>query len=564
MTALANKWWLKYYPPGVPHEVDVNTFDTLNELAALAFKEHSERPMVSCIGNTMRFADVNAHADALAAWLQSLGLGKGTRVALMMPNLQQYTVAILAVLRAGCVVVNVNPLYTPRELEHQLTDSGAEVIIILDQFAHTLESVVARTNVKHVVITGAGDFLGFPKAQITRFVMRHVKKLVPAYHLPQAVAFMAALAAGRTRLFAPVTVTRDDIAFLQYTGGTTGVSKGAILTHGNMVSQILISAAWLTPALNDTRKGAVPESLVVICALPMYHIYSLVACMWLSVRVGGHNILIPNPRDLPGMVATMRKHPFHIFPAVNTMFNGLLNDAAFRTLDFSALRISNGGGAAVLRAVAEDWIGLTKSPIVEGYGLTETCAGATCNEVLNDTYTGDVGMPLPSTEIVIRDDYDSEVPLGQPGEICIRGPQVMTGYWHRDDETAKVMAKDGFLKTGDIGVMLPNGHVKIVDRKKDMILVSGFNVYPNEIEDVVAKCPGILECAAIGIPDDKTGEAVRLVVVKKDPALTIETIEAYCQKNLTGYKRPKSIVFKEALPKSAVGKILRRELRDAR
>lgn len=561
MTSQTRRWWLKYYPPNVPHEVDVTRIATLNDLIDAAFAKYSTRPMATCLGKTMTFAEVDTLSRDFAAWLQSTGLKPGARVALMMPNLQQYTIAILAVLRAGYVVVNVNPLYTPRELEHQLVDSDAEAIVILDQFAKTLETVIANTAVKHVVTTGVGDFLGFPKAQLTRLVMRYVKKALPDFSLPGALRFNDVLSLGREHSFTRPTVVRDDIAFLQYTGGTTGISKGAMLTHANIISQVLISEAWLNPALSDPRKGAPPEIFTVICALPMYHIYSLAACLWLGMHVGGHNILIPNPRDVDGMVKTIGKYRFHLLPAVNTMFNALLNHASFRQLDFSELRISNGGGSAVQRAVAEGWMSLTHTPIVEGYGLTETCAGATCNEVLNDTYTGDVGLPLPNIDIAIRDDYDSEVPLGQPGEICIRGPQVMKGYWKRDDETAKVMASDGYFKSGDIGIMLPNGHVKIVDRKKDMILVSGFNVYPNEIEDVVASCPGVLECAAIGIPDEKSGEAVRLVIVKKDPALTEETVMAYCRKNLTAYKCPKSVVFRDAMPKSAVGKILRRELR---
>jgi long-chain acyl-CoA synthetase len=512
---------------------------------------------------TLSFGDLDRLSRDLGAWLQGRGLARGARIALMMPNLLQYPVAIMAVLRAGYVVVNVNPLYTPRELEHQLIDSGSEAIIILENFATTLEVVIPRTQVRHVVMASVGDLLGPIKGMITNFVVRQVKKAVPPYSLHGSVTFNAALAAGRKLPLDKPLLGGEDVAFLQYTGGTTGVSKGAVLVHANIIANVLVSEAWLKPALDDRSKGPPPDPLVIVCALPMYHIFSLVSCFWLAVRMGGKNILIPNPRDLDNMVKTLSRHPFNVMPAVNTLFNSLVNHVDFRKLDFRALRVSNGGGMAVQRAVAEKWLNLTRTPIVEGYGLTETSSGVTCNEVLNCEFSADVGMPMPSVEISIRDDAGAEVAIGAPGEICIRGPQVMRGYWQRPRESTEAFTSDGYFKSGDIGILLANGHLKIVDRKKDMILVSGFNVFPNEIEDVVASCPGVMECAAIGVPDEKTGEAVKLFVVKKNAAdLNEAQLMAYCHKNLTAYKCPKQIVFRDSLPKSNVGKILRRELRD--
>ena len=557
-----NKWWLDHYPAGVPHDINLQQYTSLVQMAEESFAKYADRAMYTCLDKTMTFGEINELSRAFGAWLQSIGLQKGARVALMMPNLLQYPVAIIGVLRAGCVVVNVNPLYTPRELEHQLHDSGAEAIVILENFATTLQAVIAKTKIRHVVVASVGDLLGFPKGFMTNFVVRNVKKAVPPFSLPDAIPFNDTISRGRAAPLGTPVLGPEDIAFLQYTGGTTGVSKGAVLVHENIVGNCLISEAWLHPAIVDTSKGPPPDPMVLVCALPLYHIFALVTCMWLAIKVGGHNVLIPNPRDLDGMVETLRKHRFNMLPAVNTMFNGLVNHAQFRSLDFSNLRVSNGGGMAVQRAVAEKWLNLTGTPIVEGYGLTETSSGATCNPVMSTEFTGDVGMPMPGTEISIRDDNEQHVSNGEPGEICIRGPQVMRGYWQRPEESAKSFTKDGFFKSGDIGIMLANGHVKIVDRKKDMILVSGFNVYPNEIEDVVASCEGVLECAAIGVPDEKTGEAVKLFVVKKDPALTEETVRAYCRDNLTGYKNPKFVVFRDSLPKTNVGKILRRELRD--
>ena len=559
---LEPKWWLKHYPAGVAHDIDLSLYSSLPGMAEESFAKYRDQAAYTCMDKTLTFGEVDELSLALGAWFQSKGLQKGARIALMMPNILQYPVAILAVLRAGYVVVNVNPLYTPRELEHQLNDSGSEIIVILENFATTLEAVLPKTKIKHVVLASVGDLLGFPKGMITNFVVRRVKKAVPKFSMHGSVWFNDVLSAGRSLQLSKPVLGPEDIAFLQYTGGTTGVSKGAVLVHSNIYGNALVSEAWLQPGLNDPRKGPANGPMVIICALPMYHIFSLVSCMWLAIKTGGHNILIPNPRDLDGMIKTISKYKFSVLPAVNTMFNSLVNHPGFASVDFSALRISNGGGMAVQRAVSDKWLSITHTPIVEGYGLTETSSGATCNEVLNTAYNGDVGMPMPGTDISIRDDAEGEVALGQPGEICIRGPQVMRGYWQRPDETAKVMTRDGYFKSGDIGIMLPNGHVKIVDRKKDMILVSGFNVYPNEIEDVVASCPGVMECAAIGVPDDKSGEAVKLFVVKKDPALTEAIIMDFCRKNLTGYKCPKNIVFRDSLPKSNVGKILRRELLD--
>ena len=556
------KWWLKHYPPGVAHEIDLTRYTSLVQMAEETFEKHGDRAAYTCMDKTLSFNDVDLLSQAFGAWLQSKGLKRGDRVALMMPNVLQYPVAIVAVLRAGFVVVNVNPLYTPRELEHQLIDSGAQAIVILENFATTLEKVIAKTQLKHVVIASVGDLLGFPKGMITNYVVRSVKKAVPRYQLPDATKFNDALDDGRSLPLSRPQLGPEDIAFLQYTGGTTGVSKGAVLVHANIFGNALVTEAWLQPALDDTSRGPRPDPIVVVCALPMYHIFCLVSCMWLALKTGGHCVLIPNPRDADSMIKALSKHKFNVMPAVNTLFNSLVNHQNFQRLDFSALRISNGGGMAVQRVVADSWLKLTGCPIVEGYGLTETSSGATCNEISNTNYSGDVGMPMPSTEVSIRDDKGDEVGLGEPGEICLRGPQVMRGYWQRPEATAEVMTPDGFFKSGDIGVMLANGHVKIVDRKKDMILVSGFNVYPNEIEDVVASCPGVMECAAIGVPDEKTGEAVKLFVVKKDPALTTEQVAAHCRQELTAYKNPKVIVFRDALPKSNVGKILRRELRD--
>ena len=555
--------WLQHYPPGVPHDVDITQYSSLVELIEHGLRQHAQRNAYAYMDRCFTFGEIDRYSAAFGAWLQSRGLARGTRVAIMMPNVVQYPIALAGVLRAGHVVVNVNPLYTPRELEHQLRDSGAEAIVILENFAGTLQQVIARTAVKHVVVASLGEMLGFPKSAIVNFAVRRVKKLVPPYALPGHFKFTETLDAGARRGLEPVTMTRDDTAFLQYTGGTTGISKGATLTHGNLVANVLQMEAWLTPALADTSRGPVPEQFVYICALPLYHVFALVVNCLFGLRIGTLNVLIPNPRDITGFVKEMAKYKFNVLPGVNTLYNALLENEEFRKLDFSSLRVANGGGMAVQKATSERWLKLTGVPIIEGYGLSETSPVATCNPILNREYNGTIGVPFPSTEITILDDAGQPVPLGQPGEIAIRGPQVMAGYWNRPDETAKVMTPDGFFKSGDVGIMDERGYIRIVDRKKDMILVSGFNVYPNEIEQVITTHPGVVECAAVGVPDEKSGEAVKVFVVRKDPALTVEQLMEFCKENFTGYKKPKFIEFRDELPKTNVGKILRRELRDA-
>ncbi len=557
-----DRFWLKNYPKGVPAEVDWTRYSSLVQLLDEAFANYRHRDAYVCMGRTMTFGELDDLSRAFAAWLQSRGLVKGDRVAIMMPNLLQYPIALAGVLRAGLVVVNVNPLYTPRELEHQLRDSGAKAMVVLENVATTLAQVIARTQVEHVVLAAVGDMLGLAKGTVVNFVVRHVKKMVPEFSLPDAKRFNAALAEGSRAPFAPVEVGPEDIAFLQYTGGTTGVSKGATLVHRNLIANLLQMEAWLQPALADPRKGPPPAQLNFVCALPLYHIFAMTVCCLLGLRTGGFNILIPNPRDVPALVKEVRPYRMHLLPAVNTLYNLLANHAEFRTLDFSELRVSAGGGMAVQGAVAEQWLALTGCPICEGYGLSETSPSVVSNPTDTDRFTGTIGLPLPSTEIAILDDAGAPVPLGERGEIAIRGPQVMVGYWQHPDETAKVMTPDGFFKSGDVGVMDENGYVKIVDRKKDMILVSGFNVYPNEVEDVVAGCPGVLECAAIGVPDPNSNEAVKVFVVRKDPGLTERAVIDYAARHLAGYKKPKHVEFRAELPKTNVGKILRRELRD--
>jgi long-chain acyl-CoA synthetase len=553
-----SKPWLKHYPPGVPAEIGRPPYASLLEVIDEAHAQFADRPAYRSMGKSMTFREVDRLATAMASWLQGKGLAKGARVAIMMPNVLQYPVALAGALRAGCTVVNVNPLYTPRELEHQLKDSGAEAIIILENFAHTLEQVIARTPVKHVVVASMGDLLGSAKGAIVNLVVRRVRKMVPAWSLPQHTTFKRAVAQGMNRPLQPVSVGPDDVAFLQYTGGTTGVSKGATLLHRNLVANIAQVDSWVKPALtNDT-----PPQLVFVCALPLYHIFALNFCYFIGMRLGAMNLLIANPRDLPGFIKELKATKVHVFPAVNTLFNGLLNHPDFASVDMTGLKLAIGGGMAVQKAVADKWVARTGVPIIEGYGLSETSPTATCNTSLIKDWTGTIGLPMPSTDIAIRDDDGRDVPIGQPGEICIRGPQVMAGYWNRPDETAKVMTPDGFFKSGDIGIMDANGFTRIVDRKKDMVLVSGFNVYPNEVEDVVASHPGVLEVACIGIPDEHSGEAVKIFVVKKDPNLTEGDLRAYCEQNLTGYKRPRQIEFRKDLPKTNVGKILRRELRE--
>ncbi|WP_398475094.1 long-chain fatty acid--CoA ligase [Tardiphaga sp.] len=550
--------WLKHYPAGVPADIDTAQYPSLVALLEESFAKFRDRKAFICMDKSITYGELDEHSVALGAYLQSKGMAKGARVALMMPNVLNYPVATCAVLRAGYAAVNVNPLYTPRELEHQLKDSGAEAIIVLENFASVVQQVIAKTQVKHVIVASMGDMLGF-KGMIVNLVVRRVKKMVPAFSLPGAVAFNDAVSAGRSMKLSKPTLGPDDVAFLQYTGGTTGVSKGATLLHRNIIANMLQNDAWLQPAI---RKPPHVDQLFIVCALPLYHIFALTACFLLAVRAGGVNLLIPNPRDMPGFIKELKKYQVNSFPAVNTLYNGLLNSPGFDEVDFSKLKISNGGGMAVQKAVAEKWQKMTGCLVAEGYGLSETSPTLTCNPADIDQFTGTIGLPVSSTYISIRDDDGNAVPLGEPGEICAKGPQVMIGYWNRPDETAKVMTADGYFRTGDIGIMDADGFTKIIDRKKDMVLVSGFNVYPNEVEDVIASHPGVMECAVIGVADAKTTEAVKAFVVKKDPKLTAEELIKFCGTQLTNYKVPKQIEFRDALPKTNVGKILRRELRD--
>jgi len=548
--------WLKSYPAGVPAEISVPS-GSIGELLADACKQNAGKTAFICMGKSISYSELERQSAAFGAWLQSRGLAKGARVAIMMPNVLQYPVAMMGILRAGYTVVNVNPLYTPRELEHQLKDSGAKAIIILENFAKTLQAVVGKTSVKHVVVATMGDMLGI-KGLLVNLVVRRVKKLVPAWSLPGHVPFKSVLREAGALQLKPVQISGDDVAFLQYTGGTTGVSKGATLLHRNVLANVVQLGIWVEDAFTEKPR---PTDLVFVCALPLYHIFALTVNALMGMKMGAQNLLIPNPRDIPGFVQELGKYRFHILPGLNTLFNALLNNEDFRKLDFSGLILSLGGGMAVQRGVAERWQQVTGNKITEGYGLSETSPVATANKVSGNEFTGTIGLPIPSTEIAIRDDDGKDMPLGEVGEICIRGPQVMAGYWNRPDETAKVMTADGFFKSGDMGFMDERGYTKIVDRKKDMILVSGFNVYPNELEEVVALHPGVMEVAAIGVPDEHSGEAPKLFVVRKDDKLTAEQLLAYCRENFTGYKRPKHIEFRDSLPKTPVGKILRRELR---
>ncbi len=550
--------WLLQYPAGVPHEIDTQAFSSIGDLFTKSVAQYASRTAYINMDKSITYGELERLSAQFGAYLQSvLKLPAGSRVALMMPNLLQYPVALFGVLRAGYVVVNCNPLYTERELEHQLKDSGAKAIVIIENFASVLDKVIAKTPVKYVITTQIGDMLDFPKRLIVNTVVKHVKKMVPAFSLPQAVKFREALAQGSAHALQPVKVTLEDLAFLQYTGGTTGVSKGAMLTHGNIVANLQQAHAWLAPFL----KGGQQE--LIVTALPLYHIFALTANCLTFFKIGAANLLITNPRDIPGFVKELSKHRFTAMTGVNTLFNALVNNAEFGKLDFSSLHVTLGGGMAVQRAVAEKWKAITGTTLVEAYGLTETSPAATINPMDLREYNGCIGLPVPSTDVRILDDDGHEVAQGQPGELCVLGPQVMKGYWQRPEETAKVIMPNGYLRTGDVAVMDEQGYFKIVDRKKDMILVSGFNVYPNEIEDVAALHPGVLEAAAVGVPDAKSGEAVKLFIVKKDPALTTEALMEHCRANLTGYKVPKTIVFKAELPKTNVGKILRRELRDA-
>jgi long-chain acyl-CoA synthetase len=556
---MMDKIWLKSYPPGVPAEINPDQYTSLVHLLEESFQKYAQNNAYVCMDKFLTYAELDACSKRLAAWLQSRGMAKGARVAVMMPNVLQYPIAIAAILRAGYTVVNVNPLYTPRELEHQLKDSGSEAIIVLENFAHTVEQVLKNTPVRHVVVASMGELLGGAKGMLVNFVVRNVKKMVPEFALPNMVRFKDALSQGAKMPFAAPTLTASDIAFLQYTGGTTGVSKGATLTHRNVIANVLQTEAWAQPAM---AQPPIVETHTIVCALPLYHIFALTACALFGMRAGALNILIPNPRDIPGFIKELNKYKVTMLPAVNTLYNALVNHPDFASVDFSQLKTANGGGMAVQQAVNDKWRQVTGKSIIEGYGLSETSPVATCNRSDETGFTGSIGLPVPSTDIAILDDDGNPVPLGQPGEVAIRGPQVMAGYWNRPDETAKVMTADGFFKSGDVGTMDERGYVKIVDRKKDMILVSGFNVYPNELEGVIAGHPGVLECAVVGVPDEHSGEAVKVFVVRRDPNLTENALMDYCKQQFTGYKKPKYIEFRDELPKTNVGKILRRALRD--
>jgi long-chain acyl-CoA synthetase len=550
------KIWVKSYPPGVPADIDLGEYASIRDILERSCSKFANLPAFECMGRTLTYSDLDRLSLDFGAWLQGeAGLQKGDRVALMMPNVLQYPVAIFGLMRAGLVGVNCNPLYTPRELEHQLVDSGAEAILILENFAHTLEQVIGKTKVRTIITTQIGDMLGFPKSLLTNLVVKRVKKMVPVFKLSGAIPFPETLSRGSRRKLAPPEMSQDDIAFLQYTGGTTGVSKGAMLTHGNLVANLLQVSSWVGKELEEGRE-------TVVTALPLYHIFALTGNCLTFMKFGAKNILIPNPRDMVGFVAELAKQSFTAITGVNTLFNALMNTPGFANLDFSRLKMSLGGGMAVQRAVAERWKEVTKTPLIEAYGLTETSPGACINPLVRDAvFNGTAGLPIPSTVVTIRDDDGKILPVGATGEICVAGPQVMKGYWNRPDETAKVMFADGAFRTGDIGVMDERGYVKIVDRKKDMILVSGFNVYPNEIEDVIAMMPGVLEVCAVAAPDEKSGEVVRVVIVKKDPNLTKEAVMEHCRKHLTGYKLPKIVEFWKDLPKTNVGKVLRREVK---
>ncbi len=560
-----DKFWLKSYPAGVPHDIDPDQYGSLTQLLEESFRKNAARPFSVCMDEWMSYGQLDELSAALGAWLQSRGLERGARVAIMLPNVPQFAVTMAAVLRAGYTCVNVNPLYTARELEHQLRDSGATAIVILENFATTLEEVIETTAVKHVVLTAMGDLLGFWYGKWITFAVRHLAKMVPAFKLPlnderDVTLFRRAIADGASRKLQPSAANMDSIAFLQYTGGTTGLSKGAVLTHRNVVAAILQAEAWFTPALKKVGDVSKTNN---IAALPLYHIFALTLC-FLSIRWGAHMTLIPNPRDLSAFIGVLKKRPFHMLPAVNTLFNSLLTHPQFKSVDFSHLCVSQAGGMAASEGTARHWFRATGCPMIEGWGMSETCAIGTNNPVTNSEFTGSIGLPLPGIEIAIKDEQGLSLPPGEHGEICIKGPNVMTGYYRQPAETSAAFTSDGFMKTGDIGVMDAKGYTRIIDRKKDMIIVSGFNVFPNELENVISLCPGVVECAAIGVPDAKQGEAIKVFVVKNDPLLSEDDVSRYCHEQLTGYKRPKYIEFRDELPKSNVGKILRRELRHAK
>ncbi|MFQ5754719.1 MAG: long-chain-fatty-acid--CoA ligase [Acidiferrobacterales bacterium] len=550
------KIWLKHYQKGIPAEVDLAQFTSLKDIIEKSCRKYKNLPAYSNMGVTLTYAEVDEHSRRFSAYLQKVvGLEKGDRVAIMMPNVLQYPVALFGILRAGMTAVNVNPLYTPRELEHQMNDSGTQAIVILENFAHTLEQVISNTPIKTVFTTQIGDMFPFPKSALVNFVVKRIKKMVPPWNIRGTVRFMNALNAVNPKALEEVHLTHDDIAFLQYTGGTTGVAKGAMLTHGNMVANLQQASAWVGPSMDEGVE-------VVITALPLYHIFSLTVNCLVFLKIGAHNVLITNPRDFPAFVKELKKVKFSVITGVNTLFNALLHTPGFDEVDFSRLKLTLGGGMQVQRAVAEAWQAVTGVPLIEAYGLTETSPGVCVNPLDRKAYTGAIGIPIPSTEVSIQTDDGKQLALGEVGEICVRGPQVMRGYWNRPEETEKAISKDGWFRTGDMGRMEENGYVFIEDRKKDMVLVSGFNVYPNEIESVVVGHGGVLEAAAIGVPDAKSGEAVKLFVVRRDPELTAERIIEHCRKNLAGYKIPKHVEFRDELPKTNVGKILRRALRD--
>jgi long-chain acyl-CoA synthetase len=562
MEIFMEKIWLAHYPAGVPHDIHPEQYSSLTQLMEQSFKTHSESPFSVCMDRWMSYGELDTLSAALGSWFQSQGLAPGSRIAIMLPNLPQFAVTMAAVLRAGYTCVNVNPLYTARELEHQLTDSGATTIVILENFAHTLAEVVEHTAIQNIVMTSLGDLLGAFYGRWMTFAVRHLAKLVPPFEISlsndrKVTAFKTALAYGQHRPLQSTPQNLDDIAFLQYTGGTTGLSKGAVLTHRNVVAAMLQAEAWFTPAIADVGDLRKVNS---IAALPLYHIFALTLCL-LAIRQGSHMTLIPNPRDFGKFIAVLKKRPFHILPGVNTLFNALMMHPLFKTIDFSNLRLTQAGGMAASEGTAQNWQTATGSSMIEGWGMSETCAIGSNNPVTQKTFSGDIGFPLPSIELAIKDDEGLNVAQGEAGEICIRGPNVMTGYYQQPEETAKAFTADGFMRTGDIGIMQANGRFKIVDRKKDMIIVSGFNVFPNELENVISTCPGVVECAAVGIPDAMQGEAIKIFVVRNDPLLTEETLNSFCHANLTGYKRPKYIEFRDELPKTNVGKILRRELR---
>ena len=559
-----NRYWLKSYPEGVAHDVNTEQFQSLNQLLEDSFKKNASRPFSVCMDQWMSYGKLDELSSALGAWLQSLELEQGARVAIMLPNIPQFSVAMAAVLRAGYTCVNVNPLYTARELEHQLKDSGATAIVILENFALTLAEVIERTPIKHVVMASMGDLLGFWYGHWITFAVRHLAKMVPAYSLPLGqdrvvTRFTSAVVQGSRLKIRPAGSTLDSIAFLQYTGGTTGLSKGAVLTHRNIIAAILQAESWFTPALK--RIGDV-SNINNIAALPLYHIFALTLSL-VGIRWGAHMTLIPNPRDVGQFIEVLKKRPFHMLPAVNTLFNALLQHPQFKTIDFSSLCVSQAGGMAASEGTANNWLAATGSAMIEGWGMSETCAIGTNNPVTSRKFSGNIGLPLPSVEIAIKDDDGVSLAIGESGEICIKGPQVMTGYYKQPAENEKAFTSDGFMRTGDIGIMDDDGYTKIIDRKKDMIIVSGFNVFPNELENVISMCPGVVECAAIGIADDKQGESIKVFVVRNDATLTEDDVNDYCKQHLTGYKRPKYIEFRDDLPKTNVGKILRRELRQA-